>query len=86
MDAAVLHEQRQMSASIVALCPAIAVAGRGECERLCRRQLDAGAALDFGAEGIEPAILDGIFEPRMLAVLAVAPVALHGDDGLGDLD
>ena len=85
LHAAVLHEQRQMPAAVVALRPAILVAGRREREGLRRRELHAGAALDFGAEGIQAAVLDGVFEPRVLAVLAVAPVALHGDDGFGDL-
>ena len=52
---------------------------------LCRRELDARALLDLGAERIEPAVLDRVFEPRVLAVRAVAPVALHGDHRLGDL-
>src|SRR5205807_6205928 len=46
----------------------------------------AASALDFGAEGVKPAVLDGVFEPRVLALGAVAPVALHGDDGLGHRD
>ena len=54
------------------------VNGLGGCE------LHAGAALDLGAEGIEAAILDRVLEPRVLAVGAVAPVALHGDDRFGD--
>ena len=49
-------------------------------------ELHAGALLDLGAERIEPAVLDGVFEPRVLAVGAVAPVALHRDDRLGDRD
>ena len=80
----VLHEQREMRSALGALAPAVAIAGGGKPELLSRRELHIGAPLDLGAEGIEPAILDGVFEPRVLAVLAVAPVALHGDDRLGD--
>src|SRR5262245_22535241 len=75
-----------MPATSCRLAPAITVAGRGERKRSSRAKLDAGAALNFRAERIEAAILDGVFQPRVLAILAIAPVALHGDDGFGDLD
>ena len=81
---AVLHEQREMRLAGAGVAPAVAVAGRGEPERPSGRERHVGAPFDLGAEGIEPAILDGVFEPRVLAVVAVAPIALHGDDRLGD--
>ena len=62
-----------MTAAVVALRPAISVAGRRERVRLGGRELHAGAALDFGAEGVEPAVLDGVFQPRVLAVLRGRP-------------
>ena len=49
-------------------------------------ELHARALLHLGAERIEPAVLDGVFQPRVLAIGAVAPVALHGDDRLGHGD
>src|SRR6478672_12949672 len=70
-----------MPAAIVALRPAVLVASRCKRERFCRGELDAGPTLDFSAEGVEAAVLDGVFESRVLAVLAVAPIALDGDDG-----
>ena len=81
---AVLDEQRQMTAAVGGLAPAVAVAGRGELERLCRFNDNLRAAHDFGAEEIEPAVLDSVFQPCVLAVQAVAPVSLHGDHGLGN--
>src|SRR6266536_5210278 len=83
---AVLDEQRQMRAPVLALGPAVAVAGRGEREGSRLAQALADAALDLGAERSKAAVLDGIFEPSMLAVRPVAPVALHGDDRFGDRD
>ena len=70
--------------AVLALGPAVAVAGRGERERLGGAELHARALLHLGAEGIEAAVLDGVFEPRVLAIRPVAPVALHRDDRLGD--
>ena len=55
------------------------------CRAFAGASLTPGALLDLGTEIIEPAILDRVFEPRVLAVLAIAPVTLHGDDGLGNL-
>src|SRR6185437_10193430 len=49
-----------------------------------RAKLDARSALDLGAESIEATILDRVFEPRMLAVFPITPVALHSDNRLGD--
>src|SRR6202008_3852733 len=49
-------------------------------------ELTTETALDLGAEVIEPAILDRVFETRALAALAVAPVALHRDDLLRHVD
>src|SRR5262249_5456661 len=82
----VLYEQRQMPASVSAFAPAIAIAGRGEGERLRRGKLDPGATLDLGPEIVETAVLDRVLEPCMLAVFAITPITLHGDDGLRDLD
>src|SRR3974390_1099920 len=83
-QATVLHEQREMAVAVHAVVPAIAVAGRSESERLRPRELDIGAALDLGAENIQPAILNGVFEPRVLTVFPIPPVALHGDHRFGD--
>ena len=49
-------------------------------------ELATETALDLGAEVIEPAILDRVFETRALATLSVAPVALHRDDLLREVD
>src|SRR3974390_2981762 len=73
-----------MAVAAGAVVPAIAVAGRSESERLGRRELDVSATLDLGAESIQPAVLDGVFEPRVLTVFPIAPVALHGDHRFGD--
>ena len=86
LDAAVLDEERQVPLLVGALLPADDVAGRRELERARLAELVAEAPLDLGAEGVEPAVLDRVLEARALAVLAVAPVALHGDDLLGDID
>src|SRR6187397_522479 len=81
----VLYVQCEMATAVSTFSPAIAVAGRSEYVGLCRRQLDTGALLDFRAEWIEPAIFNRVLETRVLAVLAVSPVTLHGDDRFGDL-
>src|SRR5207244_10937742 len=73
----------EMCAAILAFHPAVAVASRGEGEGLGLAELDPAPTLDLGAEGIEPAVLDRVFEPCVLALRAVAPVALHGDNRLG---
>ena len=57
-----------------------------------RRQLDevaepfAEPALDLAAEPLDAALVDEVLEAGPVAVLAVAEVALHGDDRLGDVD
>ena len=48
-------------------------------------ELPAEAALDLLADPDQPAVGDRVLEPGMLAVGAVAVVALHGDDRLGDV-
>src|ERR1700688_3551274 len=75
-----------MRAAVLALGPAVAVAGREQSE--CARLIEAPAdpPLDLGAERGKTAVLDRVFEAGMLAVRPVAPVALHGDDRLGDRD
>ena len=65
---AVLHEQREMAAPLGAVGPAVAVAGRSERERLRGAKRHAGAPFDLGTESVEPAVLDGVFQPRMFAV------------------
>src|SRR3546814_15910953 len=40
----------------------------------------------FGDERLQAAIIDGVLEPRALAVFAVAPVALGGEHRLGNRD
>src|SRR3974390_614715 len=73
-----------MAVAVGAVVPAIAGDGRRERERLGRREHDVGAALDLGAESIQPVVLDGVFEPRVLTVFPIAPVALPGDHRFGD--
>ena len=46
----------------------------------------AEAALDLAAEPVDAPLVEEVLEPGPLAVLAVAEVALHGDDRLGDVD
>src|SRR5262245_63249975 len=75
-----------MRAAVLALRPAVAVAGRREGELAGRAQPLADAALDLGAERVEAVILDRIFDARVLTVRAIAPVALHGDDRFRDRD
>src|SRR5437763_17184311 len=75
-----------MRAPVLALAPAVAVAGRGEREGPGRAERPADAPLDLGPERAEAMILDRVFEPGMLAVRPVAPVALDGDDRLCDRD
>src|SRR5438067_13821579 len=71
---------------LLSLAPAVAVACRGKSKWSRAVELDVRAPLDLCAEGIELAILDGIFETRMLAVRAIAPVALLGDHRLGNCE
>ena len=50
-----------------------------------RSKDDARAFLDLAFEPRNAAILDGVFQTRMLAVRAVAEVTLGGKDGLSNL-
>jgi hypothetical protein len=43
-----------------------------------------GPSLDLGPKGLEPHALDGVLEPGLTALEAIAEVALGGDHGLGD--
>ena len=43
----------------------------------------ADAGLDLGAEPLEAPLVDQVLEAGPVAVVAVAVVALHGDDGFG---
>src|SRR6185312_16857822 len=82
----VLHEQREMAAAVLAFAPAVAVAGRGELVWPHGAEFYFRALLDLGAKRIEAAVLDRVFEPRVLAIRPVAPVALDGEDGFGNRD
>src|SRR6185437_255980 len=81
---AVLDEQSEVVLAVLALRPAVAVAVRGE--RVGPRFLErlARALGDLGAEGVGSVIVERIFQPRMFAVRAVAPVALNRADRLRD--
>ena len=86
LNTAVLHVQGEMRPAVAALDPAVAIAHRGEHKRFRLPERDPRATRDFGAKIVQPAILDGVFEACMLAVGAVAPVALRGDDRFGHRD
>ncbi len=79
-DPAVLDEQAVVPLAVIALDPAGRIAGAVEDEGARRRQREAETALQLGLERGEPVPLDRVFQPRVLAVRAVAPVALHGHD------
>ena len=66
--------------------PAVAIARVLEAERAGRLQGVAEPALDLGAEPVDAAVLDRVFEARVLAVGAIAEIALHQHDLLGDVD
>ena len=51
-----------------------------------RRDLDAGAAGDLGADRVDAALLDRVLEAGPVAIVAAAPVALHRDHGLDDVE
>src|SRR5262249_8120979 len=86
VHASVLYEQRQMPAPVRAFAPAITVARRGERERPWGAKLAPSAPLDLGPEIVETTILDRVLEPCVLAIFPIAPITLHGDDGLCNLD
>ncbi len=83
---AVLDEQRVVPVAVVVPGPAVAIAGVVEPERPRRRQGVAEPTLDLGAEPVDAAILDRVFEPRVLAVRPIAEVALHQHHLLGHID
>ncbi len=69
-----------------ALLPTDDVTGRLEFEGARLAELVAQTLLDLGAEVAESAILDRVLEAGAFAAVAIAPVALHGDDLLGNVD
>ncbi len=77
-DAARQQAQRQVPAAVLAFDPAEAVAVVIETKGARRRQRESGAPLHLGFEPAEPAIVDGVFQPRTLAHHAVAEIALRG--------
>ena len=52
--------------------------GRAGCQRETR------APLHLVDEPFETAGIDGVLEPRVLAIAAIAEIALRGHDGFGD--
>ena len=85
LHAAVLDEQREVPGAVIAFRPAEPIAVVGEREVACRRQRIAQPPFQLRAERGEAHALDGVFQPRVLAVGAVAEVALHRHDLLGDI-
>ena len=85
LHAAAHQEERVVARAVFALDPAVTVAGVGELEGAGRTEPIAEAAFDFRAEPDDAAVLDGVFEAGVLAVGAVAVVALHEHDFLGDV-
>ena len=83
-DAPGLDAQGQVPATVVATVPAEAVAVVLEHVLAYRREGEAAAAFDFGAEPVESAILDRVLEAGALAHFAIAEIALRGQHGLGD--
>src|SRR5271170_7362609 len=65
-----------MRAAVLAVAPAVAVAGRGEGECFRLPELYTTPALDLHAESVKPVVLDRVLQARVLAVGAVAPIAL----------
>ena len=59
------------------------VAALGQGDR--RRQREPDASLDLGAQPVDAALLDEVLEAGPVAVVAVAEVALGGDDRLDDV-
>src|SRR6185295_2829206 len=51
-----------------------------------RDDLEADPPADLGADALDAEVLDRVLQPGPLAVLAVAVVALHGDDRLDEVD
>src|SRR6185312_3374660 len=70
--------------AVLALRPAVTVAVRGERVRPRLLQRLAGALGNLGAESVGAVIVERVFEPRVLAVGAIAPVALDGADRFSD--
>ena len=62
--------------------PAVKVAGGGELIRPGGFEFDAGALFDFRARPVHAAFGDDVFQPRMLAVGAVAEIAMNRQHGL----
>ena len=79
-QAAVLDEKGVMPVAVGAFGPAVAVAGTGEFERARLAELPTETGFEFVFEPVHSAVLDGVFEARVLAVGAVAEIALHGEN------
>ena len=71
--------------AIGALVPTERILNRCEMEVAGRTKSNARAFLDLAFEPHNAAILDGVFQTRMLAVRAVSEVTLGGEDGLSNL-
>jgi hypothetical protein len=72
LHATVLDEQGEVPFSVGSLGPAIAVAIVLEGHRLAVLQFITQALLNFPAEPVQPAVLNGVLQARMCAVGAVA--------------
>ena len=79
-------EQREVRVAVFAGDPAVAISGRCEFKPAWGAQGVTQTFFDFGAEPDEAAVGDGVFEPGVFAVGAVAVVALDEHDFLGDVD
>ena len=70
--------------AVGAFMPTEGILNRGEMEVAGRTKDNARAFLDLAFEPRNAAILNGVFQTRMLAVCAVAEVTLGGEDGLAN--
>jgi len=83
-DASAKNVQAVEPSAIGALVPTEGILNRGEMEVAGRTKDNARALLDLAFEPHNAAILDGVFQTRMLAVRAVAEVSLGGENDLSN--
>ncbi len=86
LDAAGFDEDGEKKFSVHAAVPAVKITGGGEFvgPRICDGQ--SGTLIDLIPNPRDPAFLDDILEPRMLAVGAVAEITMDGQHRLPDGD
>ena len=86
LDAAGLDEEAEEPVAVELLEPAEGVALAAEEEGLGGRERGAEALAEFGAEPFDALFLEDVLDAGVLAVGAVTPVAVDGDDGGADFD